>query len=467
VSTAAEAKRLAGAQTEAAKDAVTSNIAAKLAVAKASALAKTAAALRAASSNSKAYLAAAAAAAAAQKAASVVVHAASQARAAEVAAAAKASAALQTAQVAFRLASASNLRVLSVRKQVRVAFSKAQRELQSASSALQIREAALKSALSKAVLLSKSMALAKQAADRARMLSKQTADRALALSASALNLGSAARKMTVEDARSLGASAKQSMKAASLLKKDVAAIAAVDAAAKTEQDINAKRINALTAGMRTADIASAAQQVVQSEASRVAKLSWQRAEASLAARAVSLKAKMLQSKAQIEKKEYHRLLNLLNRKYQAVKDARATAHVEVQRYQSALKRLRAARVVFEAATGRKLLPMAAESDKLQTMSMKIKDAFWSANSVLKMAHLTGVVDHTVDSAGSAGAHLGTATAETLRAKTLEHLLGVTEHASEIRKHTLQHLLGVSDRAKALEMGTLGEISKHTALKQKI
>jgi hypothetical protein len=70
-------------------------------------------------------------------------------------------------------------------------------------------------------------------------------------------------------------------------------------------------------------------------------------------------------------------------------------------------------------------------------------------------------------AGSAGAHLGTATAETLRAKTLEHLLGVAEHASEIRKHTLQHLLGVSERAKALEMGTLGEISKHAARKQKI
>ena len=175
---------------------------------------------------------------------------------------------------------------------------------------------------------------------------------------------------------------------------------------------------------------------------------------------------MLQSKAQIEKKEYHRLLNLLNRKYQAVKDARATAHVELQRYQSALTRLRAARAVFEAATGRKLLPMAAETEKLRTMSKKIKDAFWSANSVLKMTNVAGVVDATVDRAGSAGSHLGTATAETLRAKTLEHLLGVTEHVSDIRTHTLQHLLGVSERAKVLEMGTLGDMGKQT-LKEKI
>ncbi len=76
-----------------------------------------------------------------------------------------------------------------------------------------------------------------------------------------------------------------------------------------------------------------------------------------------------------------------------------------------------------------------------------------------MAGLSADVDLTVDGAGSAGSHLGTATAETIRAETLQHLLGVTEKASNIRTHTLQHLLGVADSAKKLEVGTLGELSK--------
>ena len=59
VTIAAAAKRLAAAQAEAAEDALTANVAAKLAVSKA-ALAKTASALREASANSRAYVAAAA-----------------------------------------------------------------------------------------------------------------------------------------------------------------------------------------------------------------------------------------------------------------------------------------------------------------------------------------------------------------------------------------------------------------------
>ena len=79
-----------------------------------------------------------------------------------------------------------------------------------------------------------------------------------------------------------------------------------------------------------------------------------------------------------------------------------------------------------------------------------------------MAGEAGNVDHAVDGFGSAGSRLGTATAETLRAEALKHLLGVTEHASAIRSGTLQHLLRISDSAEKLESETLGEISTHKA-----
>jgi hypothetical protein len=150
---------------------------------------------------------------------------------------------------------------------------------------------------------------------------------------------------------------------------------------------------------------------------------------------------------------------VLNRKYQAVKDARATALVEVHRYQSALKRLNAARTLFEAASGKKLEPMASQNQKFKIMSSRIKDALLSTNSVLKMASVAGDMDSTLDGVGSARSHLGTATAQTLRAETLEHLLDVTEKASNIRTQTLQHMLGVADTAKNLAVGTLGEMSK--------
>jgi hypothetical protein len=104
--------------------------------------------------------------------------------------------------------------------------------------------------------------------------------------------------------------------------------------------------------------------------------------------------------------------------------------------------------------------MAAHGDNFKNMLSRIKDALLSTDSALKMASVAGEVDNTVDGVGSAGSHLGTATAETLRAEALEHLLGVTEKASDIRTHTLQHLLGIADLAKKLDVGALGDISKH-------
>jgi hypothetical protein len=227
------------------------------------------------------------------------------------------------------------------------------------------------------------------------------------------------------------------------------------------QQIRAEQEKALQSSNKMRGISVAAQSGAKSAAAHEAKLHTQQSEAISMARVTALKAKMLAAQARLRVSQYHRLLNVLNRKYQALKDARATTEVQVRRYQSAFKRLSAARALFEAASGKKLPPIAYEDRKFKTMSRRIQDALLSSDSVIKMAKVAGDVDHTLDGVGSAGSHLGTATAETIRAETLEHLLGVAEKASDIRAHSLQHLLGIADAAKKLEVGTLGELRKQS------
>jgi hypothetical protein len=318
----------------------------------------------------------------------------------------------------------------------------------------------LKSALLNAVHLSKSAKLAKEALDRARVLSKQAADHAASLSLSAVKLASAAQQIAVSVAKTLGSSAQQFLKTQESKQKDDTAIHAADAAAKIVQRVGSQQIKALQTSMQMRGIAVAAQEVLKNEVAHVAKLDSRRSEALSLARSAALKAKMLSAQARLRVREYNRLLNMLNRKYQAVKDARATALVEVNRYHSALKRLNAARAMFEAASGQKLQPVAAQDDKFKDMPSRIKDALLSTDSVLKMASVAGDVDITLDGVSSAGSQLGSATAETLRAETLKHLLGVTEQASSIRRHALQHMLGVVDLAKKLDTGALGELSEN-------